>query len=324
MSESAPLPSVFDLRGKRVYVAGHTGLAGSAIVRRLASEGCDVLTADHGALNLTKQEPTESWITQARPDAIFLAAARVGGIHANDTFPVDFLADNLAITLNVMRAAVAAKVKKLMFLGSSCIYPRNAPQPMSEEMLLTGSLEPTNEWYAVAKIGGIKLAQAYRRQFGVDFISVMPTNLYGPGDNYHPQNSHVPAALIRRFHEAKEAEATEVTIWGSGTPKREFLAANDLADACIFVMKHYSGEGFLNVGTGMEISIRDFAQLVAEIISYRGALAFDTSRPDGPPRKLLDVSKLTALGWTAKTPLREGLKAAYADFLARGERVRER
>jgi GDP-L-fucose synthase len=324
MSESVPPPSVFDLRGKRVYVAGHTGLAGSAIVRRLASEDCDVLTADHGALDLTKQEPTENWIMQARPDAIFLAAARVGGIYANDTYPVDFLADNLAIALNVMRAAVTANVKKLMFLGSSCIYPRNAPQPMTEEMLLTGPLEPTNEWYAVAKIGGIKLAQAYRRQFGADFISAMPTNLYGPGDNYHPQNSHVPAALIRRFHEAKEQGTNEVTVWGSGQPKREFLAADDLGDACVFLMKHYSGEGFLNVGTGQEVSIREFAELVAEIVGYRGALAFDASRPDGPPRKLLDVSKLTALGWTAKTSLHEGLKAAYADFLARSGRLRER
>jgi GDP-L-fucose synthase len=317
-------PVLFDLRGKRVYVAGHTGLAGSAIARRLASEGCEVLTAEHAVLDLTKQEPTENWIKHARPGAIFLAAARVGGIHANNTFPADFLADNLAIALNVMRAAVAANVRKLMFLGSSCIYPRKAPQPMTEDMLLTGSLEPTNEWYAVAKIGGIKLAQAYRRQFGADFISVMPTNLYGPGDNYHPQNSHVPAALIRRFHEAKVQGAAEATVWGSGRPKREFLAADDLGDACVFVMKHYSGEGFLNIGTGDEINIRDFAQLVAEIVGYRGRLVFDARRPDGPPRKLLDVSKLTALGWTATTPLREGLKKTYADFLARGERVRER
>jgi GDP-L-fucose synthase len=316
-------PVLFDLRGKRVYVAGHTGLAGSAIARRLASEGCEVLTAEHAVLDLTKQEPTENWIKHARPDAIFLAAARVGGIHANNTFPADFLADNLAIALNVMRAAVAANVRKLMFLGSSCIYPRKASQPMTEDMLLTGSLEPTNEWYAVAKIGGIKLAQAYRRQFGADFISVMPTNLYGPGDNYHPQNSHVPAALIRRFHEAKVQGAAEATVWGSGRPKREFLAADDLGDACVFVMKHYSGEGFLNIGTGDEINIRDFAQLVAEIVGYRGRLVFDARRPDGPPRKLLDVSKLTALGWTATTPLREGLKKTYADFLARGERVRE-
>jgi GDP-L-fucose synthase len=315
---------LFDLRGKRIYVAGHTGLAGSAIMRRLASEGCEVLTAQHGTLDLTKQEATENWIMQARPDAIFLAAARVGGIYANDAFPVDFLADNLAIALNVMRAAVAANVKKLMFLGSSCVFPRDAPQPMTEDLLLTGSLEPTNEWYAVAKIAGIKLAQAYRRQFGVDFISVMPTNLYGPSDNYHPENSHVPAALIRRFHEAKMQGAEEVVVWGTGKPKREFLAADDLGDACIFVMKHYSDEGFLNIGTGQEVSIREFAQLVAEVVGYRGKLVFDTGRPDGPPRKLLNGSKLSALGWTAKTPLREGLQVAYKDFLDQGRQVRER
>jgi len=317
-------PLLFDLRGKRVYVAGHTGLAGSAIMRRLKFEGCEILTADHRMIDLTQQEQTEQWLVQARPDAIFLAAARVGGIYANDTFPVDFLADNLAIALNVMRAALTAKVKKLMFLGSSCVFPRNAPQPMTEDSLLTGALEPTNEWYAVAKIAGIKLAQAYRRQFGVDFISVMPTNLYGPGDNYHPENSHVPAALIRRFHEAKVQGAKQVVVWGTGKPKREFLAADDLGDACIYVMKRYSGEGFLNVGTGQEVSIREFAQLVAEIVGYRGNLVFDTKRPDGPPRKLLDVSKLTRLGWTAKTPLRDGLLAAYKDFLDRGEHVRER
>ena len=315
---------LFDLRGKRIYVAGHTGLAGSAITRRLASEGCEVLTAQHGTLDLTKQEATENWIMQARPDAIFLAAARVGGIYANDAFPVDFLADNLAIALNVMRAAVAGNVKKLMFLGSSCVFPRDAPQPMTEDLLLTGSLEPTNEWYAVAKIAGIKLAQAYRRQFGVDFISVMPTNLYGQSDNYHPENSHVPAALIRRFHEAKMQGAEEVVVWGTGKPKREFLAADDLGDACIFVMKHYSDEGFLNIGTGQEVSIREFAQLVAEVVGYRGKLVFDTGRPDGPPRKLLNGSKLSALGWTAKTPLREGLQVAYKDFLDQGRQVRER
>ena len=212
-------PLLFDLRGKRVYVAGHTGLAGSAILRRLASEDCELLTAGRETLDLTKQEQTENWIMQARPDVIFLAAARVGGIYANDTVPAEFLADNLAIALNVMRAAVAAKVKKLMFLGSSCVFPRNAPQPMTEDLLLTGALEPTNEWYAVAKIAGIKLAQAYRRQYGADFISVMPTNLYGPGDNYHPDNSHVPAALIRRFHEAKVKGADEVVVWGSGKAK---------------------------------------------------------------------------------------------------------
>jgi GDP-L-fucose synthase len=324
MARSFAVSPAFDLRGKRVYVAGHTGLAGSAIARRLTSEGCDIITADHTTLDLTRQEPTENWIKQTKPDAIFLAAARVGGIHANDTFPVDFLADNVAIALNVMRAAIDAKVQKLMFLGSSCVYPRNAPQPMTEDMLLTSSLEPTNEWYAIAKISGIKLAQAYRRQFGADFISVMPTNLYGPGDNYHSENSHVPAALIRRFHEAKVRDADEVAVWGSGKPRREFLAADDLADACIFVMKHYSDEAFLNIGTGEEVTIRAFAEIVADIVGFRGTLVFDTSRPDGPPRKLLDVSKLTALGWKAKTPLRAGLKSAYEDFLARSGRLRER
>jgi GDP-L-fucose synthase len=317
-------PLLFDLRGKRIYVAGHTGLAGSAIVRRLASEGCEVLTAKREDLDLTQQDATEKWIATAKPDAVFLAAARVGGIYANDAFPADFIADNLAIAVNVLRAALAVKVKKLMFLGSSCVFPRNAPQPMTEDLLLTGALEPTNEWYAVAKIAGLKLAEAYRRQFGADFISVMPTNLYGPGDNYHPENSHVPAALIRRFHEAKMKGAGEVVVWGTGKPKREFLAADDLGDACIFVMKHYSGDGFLNVGTGQEVSIEEFARLVAEIVGYRGKLVFDTNRPDGPPRKLLDISKISALGWTAKTPLRAGLQAAYNDFLARGADVRER
>lgn len=324
MADTSPAPLLFDLSGKRVYVAGHSGMAGAAIVRRLALENCEILTARHGALDLTHQSRTEEWIMRERPDAIFLAAARVGGIHANDTFPAEFLADNLAIALNVMRAAVAAKVKKLLFLGSSCIYPRNAPQPMSEDLLMTGPLEPTNEWYAIAKIAGIKLAQAYRREYGADFVSVMPTNLYGPGDNYHPQNSHVPAALIRRFHEARTRGDAQVSVWGSGVPKREFLSADDLGDACVFVMKHYSGDGFLNVGTGDEVSIADFARLVADVVGYRGALQFDTSRPDGTPRKLLDVSKLNALGWRAKTPLREGLQTAYADFLARGDQVRER
>src|SRR4029078_10790818 len=288
-------PLLFDLRGKRVYVAGHTGLAGSALVRRLASEDCKVLTVDRRELDLTQQNATEEWMAQARPDAIFLSAGRVGGIYANDVFPADFLADNLAISLNVVRAAVAAKVKKLMFLGSSCVFRRIAPQPMTEDLLLTGALEPTNEWYAVAKIAGLKLAEAYRRQFGADFISVLPTHLYGPGDNYHPENSHVPAALIRRFHEAKVKGADEVVVWGTGKPTREFLAADDLGDACVFVMKHYSGDGFLNLGTGQEVSIGDFARLVAEIVGYRGKLVFDTDRPDGPPRKLLDISKISAL-----------------------------
>jgi len=314
-------PLLFDLKGARVFVAGHSGMVGSAIVRRLGPEGCEILTLSRASVGLTRQAETERWLAKEKPDAVFLAAARVGGIHANSTFPGDFIAENLAIALNVIRSAYVADVKKLLFLGSSCIYPRLAPQPMTEEMLLTGELEPTNEWYAIAKIAGIKLCQAYRRQHGADFVSVMPTNLYGPGDNYHPDNSHVPAALIRRFHEAQLRGAPCVTVWGTGAPRREFLAADDLGDACVFVMKHYSGEGILNVGTGEDIAIADFARLVAGVVDYRGKLVFDSARPDGTPRKLLDVSKLAALGWRAKTPLREGLMSAYADFRA-GGRVR--
>jgi GDP-L-fucose synthase len=315
-------PVAFELRGRRVFVAGHGGMVGSALVRRLKSEGSTVLIAERGRLDLTDRAGVDQWLAQAKPDAVFLAAARVGGIHANSTYPADFIANNLAIALNVICGAYLHGVKKLLFLGSSCIYPKLAPQPMSEDMLLTGPLEPTNQWYAVAKIAGIKLAEAYRRQHHADFVSVMPTNLYGPGDNYHPQDSHVPAALIRRFHEAKVARSPSVTVWGSGTPRREFLAVDDLADACIFVMKHYSGDEFLNVGTGEDIMIAEFARLVAEVVGYTGKLSFDASRPDGAPQKLLDVSKLTALGWRAKTPLREGLAAAYADFLAGGGRAK--
>ena len=309
-------PLLFDLKGKRVYVAGHRGMAGSAIVRRLAGEGCDVLTADRRTLDLTQQADTERWLLDERPDAVFLAAGHVGGIYANDTFPADFIADNLAIGLNVIRGAHKAGVKKLLALGSSCIYPKLAPQPMSEDALLTGPLEPTNEWYAVAKIAAIKLCQAYRKQHGADFISVMPTNLYGPGDNYHPEHSHVPAALIRRFHEGKLANAPSVVVWGTGKPRREFLSSDDLADACVFVMKHYSDYGFLNVGTGEDIPIAQFAETVSRIVGYKGAIAFDTSRPDGPPQKLLDVSKLKSIGWEPKISLQDGLSMAYADFLA--------
>jgi GDP-L-fucose synthase len=316
-------PQLFDLRGKRVFVAGHSGMAGAAIVRRLAREDCEILTVPRGEVDLTRQQPTEAWLAANKPDAVFLAAGLVGGIHANDTYPADFIFDNLAIALNVIRGAHAAKVKKLLFLGSSCIFPKLAPQPMNEDLLLSGPLEPTNEWYAVAKIAGIKLAQAYRAQFGDDFISVMPTNLYGPGDNYHPENSHVPAALIRRFHEAKVRGSPQVTVWGTGKPMREFLAVDDLADACIFVMGHYSDAGFLNIGTGEDVTIAEFAGTVADVVGYRGEMVFDTGRPDGPPRKLLDVSRLTALGWRATIPLREGLALAYADYLAGGGRARE-
>jgi GDP-L-fucose synthase len=310
----APVP--FELRGRRVFVAGHRGMVGAAIVRRLTAENCEVLTAERKSLDLTRQSEVECWFGDNKPDAVFLAAAKVGGIHANDSYPADFIVDNLQIELNVVRAAFAVQVKKLLLLGSSCIYPKLARQPMTEDMLLTGPLEPTNQWYAVAKIAGIKLCEAYRRQHGADFVSVMPTNLYGPGDNYHPQDSHVPAALIRRFHEAKVAQTSSVTVWGTGTPRREFLAVDDLADACVFVMKHYSGDEFLNVGTGEDMTIAEFARLVAEVVGYSGKLLFDPSRPDGTPQKLLDVSKLSALGWRAKTPLREGLAEAYADFLA--------
>lgn len=313
-------PVLFDLRGKRVFVAGHRGMVGAAIVRHLASEGCDVLTADRKTLDLTRQSAVDDWFTAEKPNVVFLAAGRVGGIYANNTFPAEFITENLQIAVNVIQTAYKAGVEKLLFLGSSCIYPKFAHQPMSEDMLLSGPLEPTNEWYAVAKIAGIKLCESYRRQYGADFISVMPTNLYGPADNYHPENSHVPAALIRRFHEAKLANAPSVTVWGTGMPRREFMCVDDLADACIFVMKHYSDIGFLNVGTGQDVTIGDFARLVAQIVGYKNELVFDTSRPDGTPQKLLDVSRLSALGWRAKIPLREGLKAAYADFLAGGGR----
>jgi GDP-L-fucose synthase len=293
-------------------------MVGSAVVRRLALEQCKLLTVDRTVVDLTSQSDTEHWIGEAKPDAVIVAAAKVGGIAYNNAYPVDFLFDNLAIALNVIRASYRAGVQKLLFLGSSCIYPRSAPQPMTEDMLLTGPLEPTNQWYAVAKIAGIKLVEAYRRQYGADFISVMPSNLYGPGDNYHPEHSHVPAALIRRMHEAKVSGAPTVTIWGTGRPRREFLAVDDLADACVFALKNYSGSKFLNVGTGKDTTIAEFAQLVADVVGYQGEFVFDTSKPDGAPQKLLDVSELVRLGWRAKTPLREGIAAAYADFLATG------
>ena len=312
-----PKIPLFDLTGKRVYIAGHNGMVGAALVRRLRSERCQILAVDHAALDLTRQPDTERWIHDAKPDAVILAAGRVGGIAYNNANPVDFLVDNLAMALNVIRASHRAGVQRLLFLGSSCIYPRLAPQPMSEDMLLTGPLEPTNQWYAVAKIAGIKLIEAYRQQYGADFISVMPTNLYGPGDNYHPEHGHVPAGLIRRLHQAKVAGAPTVTVWGTGQPRREFLAVDDLADACVFVLKHYSGSKFLNIGTGKDITIAEFAQLVADVVEYRGQLVFDSSRPDGAPQKLLNVSELTQLGWCAKTPLQEGIGAAYADFLVR-------
>jgi GDP-L-fucose synthase len=314
-------PLLFDLRGKRIYVAGHNGMAGSAIARRLAGEGCEILTAGRQTLDLTQQSDTERWLERMRPDAVFVAAGHVGGIYANNAFPADFIANNLAIGLNVIRGSYKAGVKKLLALGSSCIYPKLAPQPMSEDALLTGPLEPTNEWYAIAKIAAIKLCEAFRKQHGADFISAMPTNLYGRGDNYHPEHGHVPAALIRRFHEAKLANAPTVTVWGTGTPRREFLCADDLADGCVFMMKYYSGLGFLNIGTGEDITITEFASEVARVVGYSGQIVFDTSRPDGPPRKLLNVAKIKELGWVPKVRLHDGLAGAYADFLAGGGRA---
>ena len=319
-SISASVAPSFDLRGRRVFVAGHRGMVGAALVRRFAHEPCEVICAERGTLDLTRQADTERWLTDRKPDVVVVAAARVGGIAYNNACPVDFLADNLAIELNLISASFAVGTRKLLFLGSSCIYPKLAPQPMREEMLLTGALESTNELYAVAKIAGIKLVEAYRRQYGADFVSLMPANLYGPGDNYHPEHSHVPAALIRRFHEAKLGNARTVTVWGSGRPRREFLAVDDLADACVFTLKHYSGDLFLNVGTGRDITIADFAKLVADVIGFPGDIEFDTSRPDGAPQKLLDVSRLAQLGWRAHTELRSGIAAAYQDFLKGGGR----
>jgi GDP-L-fucose synthase len=313
---------MFDIVAKRVWVAGHNGMVGSAIVRRLGTEQCDVLTVERSQLDLTRGSDVEEWMSRNAPQVVFLAAGRVGGIVANSTFPADFLRDNVQIALNVIRASHKSGVEKLLYLGSSCIYPRAAAQPMMEDALLSGPLEPTNQWYAIAKICGIKLVQAYRQQHGSDFIALMPTNLYGQNDNYHPEHGHVPAALLRRFHEAKLTRQKQVVVWGTGKPRREFMAVDDLADACVFAMKNYSGDEFLNIGTGEDITIADFARVVADVVGFDGEITFDTSRPDGTARKLLDVSKVNRLGWRAKTQLRRGLEIAYADFLAGGGRFR--
>jgi len=303
------------LSNKRVYVAGHRGMAGAALVRRLASEKCTLITASRAEVDLTRQAEVEAFLSRQKPDVVILAAGKVGGIKANNDHPVHFLAENLAIQLNVIQSSFAIGVRRLLFLGSTCVYPRLTPQPMSEDSLLTGPLEETNAWYAIAKIAGIKLCQAYRRQYGVNYISVMPTNLYGSGDNYHPQHSHVFAALIRRFHEAKVGGATEVVVWGTGTPRREFLYVDDFADACIFVLKTYDGDHILNIGLGEDITIADFAHEVASVIGYEGHIVFDPTKPDGAPRKLVDTRRLSALGWRAHTDLRTGIGLAYADFL---------
>ncbi|MCK1362213.1 GDP-L-fucose synthase [Bradyrhizobium sp. 199] len=307
----------FELKGKSVYVAGHRGMVGSALVRRLAREDVELLAVDRGEVDLRNQAAVFDWFAKARPQVIFLAAAKVGGIVANDTLRAEFIYDNMAIAANIIHAAHLNRAEKLMFLGSSCIYPRLAAQPLREDSVLTGPLEPTNEPYAIAKIAGIKMAEAYRSQYGADFISVMPTNLYGPGDNYHHEYSHVVAALIRRFHEAKVLSAPSVAVWGTGAPRREFLYVDDMADACVHLMKTYSSSDLINIGTGKDISIAEFARVVADIVGYRGGITFDTSRPDGTPRKILDVSRLAQTGWSARTPLAIGLKIAYEAYLCR-------
>jgi GDP-L-fucose synthase len=303
-------------RDAKIFVAGHRGLVGSAVVRRLQTGGYgNVLTRGRDEVDLTDYRSVEVLFQAERPDVVIDAAAKVGGIHANDSRPAEFIRDNLFIQNHLVDCAYRFGARKFVFLGSSCIYPKFAPQPMREEHLLTGALEPTNEWYAIAKIAGIKLCQAYRRQYGFDAISLMPTNLYGPGDNFDLANSHVLPALIRKFHDAKQTEAGTVTVWGTGTPRREFLFVDDLADAIVFLMESYSGEAIVNVGVGEDLSIRELAELVKVETGFEGELVFDTSKPDGTPRKLLDVSRLRALGWTARTSLPEGLHQTYRWFL---------
>ena len=306
----------YDLTGKRIWVAGHRGMVGGAVARRLASEGCEVVTAGRDVVDLVDQAAVRAWMAANRPDAIVLAAAKVGGIKANSDFPVDFLYQNLMIEANILQSAHEADVGRVLFLGSSCIYPKLAPQPIPEDALLTGPLEPTNEWYAIAKIAGIKLTQAYRTQYGRDWISAMPTNLYGPGDNYDISTSHVLPALLRKFHEAKLSGAAQVVLWGSGTPLREFLHCDDLADALVFLLKGYSGYDHVNVGSGSEVTIRELAETIAKVVGYDADLAFDAEKPDGTPRKLMDSGRLHAMGWNGARPLEDGVRDAYAAFCA--------
>jgi len=307
--------AIYEHRGKRVWVAGHRGMVGSALVRRLAEEECELVTVEREKLDLRRHADTEDWLADARPDAVFLAAARVGGIAANDQRPAEFLYDNLAIAANVIHAAWRTGVRKLLFLGSSCIYPRMAAQPIREDALLTGPLEPTNQWYAVAKIAGLRMCQSYRRQYRCDFISAMPTNLYGPGDNFDLASSHVIAALIRKAHEAKVAGEDAVVVWGTGRPRREVLFVDDAADALVFLMRHYSAEATVNVGIGRDHTVADLARRVAAVVGFDGRLAFDHEKPDGTPRKLLDINRMRALGWQPTTALDEGLRRTYDWFL---------
>lgn len=306
---------MYDLAGKRIWVAGHRGMVGSAIIRRLASEGCEVLTAGRAELDLRRQDAVEAWMEENSPDAVFLAAAKVGGILANDTYPADFLYENLILEANIIHAAYRSGVEKLLFLGSSCIYPKFAPQPITEDALLTGALEPTNEWYAIAKIAGIKLCQAYRRQHGCDFISAMPTNLYGPGDNFDLNTSHVMPALIRKAHDARQSGAAAMTVWGTGTPRREFLHVDDCADACVFLMKSYSDESHVNVGSGEDITILELTKLVCDVVGFSGGIEHDLSKPDGTPRKLMSAERLRSMGWAPRIALADGIAEAYRAFL---------
>ena len=309
----------FELGGKRVWVAGERGMVGSALGRRLERENCEIITLPRSRVDLRDQERVKSWVQATRPNVIFLAAAKVGGILANDRSPGDFLYDNLMIEANVINAALAAEVEKLVFLGSSCIYPKYASQPIDEDVLLTGSLEPTNQWYALAKILGVKLCQAYRRQHGVDFISAMPTNLYGPGDNFDLETSHVIPALMRKAHESKVSGASTVTIWGSGAPRREFLHVDDCADAVVHLAKFYSDEGPINVGCGKDIAISDLARIIADVVGFEGEVALDPSKPDGTPRKVLNTRKLNDLGWFPSIELREGLASVYDWYKKTGQ-----
>ncbi len=317
MASSTPIEgSRFPLAGKRVWVAGHRGMVGAALVRRLGRIDCEILTATRAEVDLTRQAETEAWIAARKPDAIFLAAARVGGIHANNSRPAEFIYENLAIQTNVIHGAHKAGVGKLLFLGSSCIYPKFAKQPIDEGELLQGALEPTNEWYAIAKIAGLKLCAAYRRQYGSRFISAMPTNLYGAGDNYDLEQSHVVGALLVKTHRAKVARQPTIEIWGTGTPRREFLFVDDLADACVFLMEGYDHEQPVNVGVGSDVTIIELAETIARVVGWQGRYVLNPAKPDGTPRKLLDVSRLAALGWRARTSLEDGLRQAYAWYVA--------
>lgn len=318
MPDDAPAPAsaeAFPLKGARIYVAGHRGMVGAACATRLAAEGAEVITSDRTQVDLRRQEQVEAFMAAAKPDAVVVAAAKVGGILANDSYPAEFLYDNLMIEANLIEAAHRSDVNRLLFLGSSCIYPREAPNPINEDALLTGPLEKTNEWYAIAKIAGIKLCQAYRRQYGRDYISAMPCNLYGPGDYFHPTRSHVIPALLQRFHDAAQNGVPTVTCWGSGTPRREFMHVDDVADGCAFLLRHYSGEGHLNIGTGSDITIRELAEEIARVTGFKGDIAWDTTKPDGTLLKRMDVSRMAAMGWRARIGFREGLASTYAWML---------